>query len=312
MILKKLKLSLTLSKEKNRMNVKRRRIMDTIYDLPNWSLVLDKITPSLKRSRRKAAIYFKKNRGAAAQLTISEVAEAAGVSVSTIERLSKDLGFKQYRDFRLSLSLEEKGQQQQQNRAITQNDTVETVRQKIFESNIEAIQCTASLLDANELKRGVELLKQTSHIELYGMGGSGVIVNDACHKFLRMGVKCYAVTDPDLQAKYANLLIKGDVVIAISYSGRTKALLDNVYTAKRLGAHIIAITGYGKSPLNRMADVVLCSCSNESGFVGDLVSIRIAQLTVLDTLFLSFAVTDYERYERIKKLTQGATDRLKR
>jgi len=286
--------------------------MSNNYELPNWSLVLDKIYPTLKRSRKKAAQFFMKERSAAAQMTIGEVAEAAGVSISTVERLSRDLGYKRYADFRVSLSIEANNLKQQQLREIGPDDTTESVKQKVFENHIMAIQSSIGLLDIEQLDKAVKLICESNHIEIYGIGGSGVVVNDAAHKFLRMGVKCHAITDTDLQVKYASLLQPGDVVIAVSYSGRSKSLLDNVFVAKQRGASIIAITGYGKSPLGRIADALLCSCSSKSGFFGDLISTRIAQLTVLDTLFLCYAITNYEKYEKMKMLTQSATARLKR
>ncbi|MCC8194788.1 MAG: MurR/RpiR family transcriptional regulator [Deltaproteobacteria bacterium] len=282
----------------------------TDLQIPNWHFMLDKIYPDLKGSVRQAADLLRKQNDRLAAMSIVEIAEAADTSVSTIQRLCKAMGFKRFKDFKISLvqNAAGKGDSSQ----IEPGDDILVVKEKIFKNNIAALKNTARILDEQELAKAIAMLQEARGIELFAIGGSSALALDAMHKFLRIGIKCHCVSDVDHQSKHAVLLGPGDVVIAISYSGKSIPLLENLATAKERGASIIAITGYGKSPLSKLADAALYSCSAESGFWGDLISKRIAQLTIIDTLFLGLSLTDYERYSQNIHLTQGITERYKR
>ncbi len=283
----------------------------TDLQIPNWHFMLDKIYPELKGSTRKAAEYLLQSRNAQlAAMSIVEMAEEAETSVSTIQRLCKDMGFKRFKDFKISLA--QNGTVRRDTSRIEPGDDILQVKEKIFQNNIEAIKNTSRILDEEELVKAIRMLKEARSVELFAIGGSSALALDAAHKFLRIGIKCHCISDVDHQSKHAVLLGPGDVVIAISYSGKSIPLLENLQTAKERGASVIAITGYGKSPLSKLADAVLFSCSNESGFWGDLISKRIAQLTIIDTLFLGLSLTDYRKYSQYIKLTQDITERHKR
>ena len=78
----------------------------------------------------------------------------------------------------------------------------------------------------------------------------------------------------------------GDVVLAISHSGRTKDVLDAVKLAKESGAAVVAISRFGRSPLQRLADVTLHTLSSETAYRSEAIASRIAQLAIIDVLFV--------------------------
>jgi sugar/nucleoside kinase (ribokinase family)/D-arabinose 5-phosphate isomerase GutQ len=84
----------------------------------------------------------------------------------------------------------------------------------------------------------------------------------------------------------AGQIVPGDVVIAISNSGRTQELIAAVGAVRGLGARVIAITGELESPLAKLADVVLdAGVSREGGGLGLAPRASIAaELLVLTTL----------------------------
>ncbi|MEE2577607.1 SIS domain-containing protein, partial [Pseudomonas aeruginosa] len=68
-----------------------------------------------------------------------------------------------------------------------------------------------------------------------------------------------------------------------------KDVLDAVKTAKSLGAGTIGITSYQKSPLTQISDVVLYTSTRETAFRTEAMSARLAQLSVIDTLYFATA-----------------------
>jgi DNA-binding MurR/RpiR family transcriptional regulator len=80
--------------------------------------------------------------------------------------------------------------------------------------------------------------------------------------------------------------------------------------AHEAGATIIAVTDYGKTPISKIADVVLYTTASQTAFKSDALSSRIAQLTILDTLFVGVAFVSYgESQENIIKTRNATVDK---
>ena len=119
------------------------------------------------------------------------------------------------------------------------------------------------------------------------MGSSGLVALDAGSKFLRCGKTVFAHSDPHNQVLSALTLREGDVAVLISYSGETTDILTLARLIQPLGATIISLTRYGKNSLSEMADIRLYASSTETLLRIGPMSSRIAQLTVIDTLYAS-------------------------
>ena len=96
----------------------------------------------------------------------------------------------------------------------------------------------------------------------------------------------------------AAVLSDDDVVIAISHSGVTRAVNAPVKLAARNGAKVIVVTNYAESPIAHNAHVVLNSTSQGSHLLGENAASRIAQLNILDALFVAIAKKDLSRAEK--------------
>jgi RpiR family carbohydrate utilization transcriptional regulator len=80
------------------------------------------------------------------------------------------------------------------------------------------------------------------------VGNSGIVAQDAQHKFFRLGINTTAYSDGHMQVMSASILGPGDCVVVISNSGRTRDLMDAADIARKHGATTIVITASG-SPL---------------------------------------------------------------
>ena len=78
---------------------------------------------------------------------------------------------------------------------------------------------------------------------------------------------------------------------------KTHTSLEAVKAVQANEVPVIAITNYAESPLATMADTVLCSTAQGSPLTGENAAARVAQLNILDALFVAVAQRDYEHAE---------------
>lgn len=111
------------------------------------------------------------------------------------------------------------------------------------------------------------------------------MAQDAQQKLMRINKRVTAYSDPHLQLSSASTLTPSDVVIALSWSGETREVLEAAELARRNGAFIIAITRFGKVSLEALADVHFGLSAPEMAIRSGAMSSRIAQMTMIDILF---------------------------
>ena len=166
-----------------------------------------------------------------------------------------------------------------------------------IESNhLTSIRDTTELLDLGQLERAVDALCRAKRIDLYGVATSSIVAQDFYQKLIRIGKNCTAFADSHMQITSASTLTTNDVAVAVSYSGETPETIDALTCAKNAGAFTISITSYRSSAISALADITLYSSSLEEGMRrGDMAS-RIAQLHIIDILFMGMASRDFSTY----------------
>ena len=110
-----------------------------------------------------------------------------------------------------------------------------------------------------------------------------------------LGIDCQYYTDYYLQRIAASSLHQDDTVIAISYSGQSKDVVDTVKTAKKAGAKVVVITNFEQTLLEKWGDVVLKS-SQKQLLYGDAIFSRTTQMALIDMLYMGIILSDYEKY----------------
>jgi RpiR family transcriptional regulator, repressor of rpiB and als operon len=245
-------------------------------------------------------------------LSLKQVAKEAGVSEALVVKTSKRLGFEGYRELRTALTAYKRQPNVDLHKEIEPDDTAETIVRKVFHTSIQALEETLAILDMNAFRRAVELLHGAKQRDLYGLGGSAQIARDVSHKFLRVGVRTSVFDDTHMMAMSASLLGPGDVVVAFSHSGRTTGVLDAVQIARNNRAGIIAVTNYESSPLAEFSTVVLCSTAQGSYLTSENAAARIAQLNIMDAVFIAVAQMGYQQAEASLTRTMGAVQTKRR
>jgi RpiR family transcriptional regulator, carbohydrate utilization regulator len=244
----------------------------------------------LRPSERKLADYVVEAPREVLDLSMTEVAQRAGVSQPTIARFCHALGFSGFREFKIRLAQAVAADLPPAvYRDVRPDEPVPGVAAKVLDRTIGALLQVRNNLSADALANAITLLAHASRIEFYGAGGSGIAAQDMQHKFFRLGMPSVAYSDPQTFLMSAALLGPGDVVVAISNTGRTRDIVDAVRTALDRGAKVIAIT-HGTSPLARLASVGLHANVDEDTDVFSPMTSRTSHLAIGDILAVGVAL----------------------
>jgi len=250
----------------------------------------------LTAAEKKIADFVTVNQKQAQYLSISEMAEAAGVAEATVSRFCRRLGYKGYNAFKLAVA-HATGFQSDANPLageVLAEDSVEDMCRKIGAADIEAIQRTEELIRPGDVVRAADLLVGARRVLCMGQGGSMILAQEAAHLFSTAMPNFYAVQDSHVQAIRAALLEAEDVVLYFSYSGSTKDLIELLKIVRSRGARSILITRFPNSPGAALADVVLECGSRESPLQLGSIAARMAQLYLVDVLFSEVCRRDME------------------
>ncbi len=224
--------------------------------------------------------------------SLRDVANDADVSDAMVVKIAKKLGFLGFRDIRAGLVSYNRSDSAALFHELSPDDDTGQIIEKVFRTSVQALEETMAIINVDTFERAADLLANARHRDFYGIGGSAQIARDVAHKFLRIGLRVNAHDDVHMMLISASLLGPDDVVLAFSHSGSTSAVTEPVELARRNGARTIAITNYEDSPLAIAADIALCATARGSALLSENAAARIAQLNILDALFV--AVTNHD------------------
>lgn len=221
---------------------------------------------------------------------VAEIAEHAAVSQPTVIRFCRSLGFKGLPEFKLALSasISHSGLPYV-HEELNIDDHMGDVMEKVLGNTAAAILGARRSLNQSELENAISMLAHARRIEFYGVGNSGIVAQDAQHKFFRFGISTVAYSDTHIQLMAAAVLSPQDVLVVISNSGSSIEVLDAVSIAKENGAQVIAVTR-SDSPLAQLADCILAVAVQEDNSRYTPMVSRLLQLAVVDILAIGLAL----------------------
>ncbi|MGE8106463.1 MurR/RpiR family transcriptional regulator [Allorhizobium sp. NPDC080224] len=240
------------------------------------------------------------------ETALKDIAAEAGVSEAMVVKITKKLGFAGYRDFRSAVTQYNQLPTAEMHQELSIEDTSREIIQKVFRTSINALEETLAIIDMDAFDRAADLVNQSGQRDFYGVGGSAQIARDVAHKFLRIGIRANVQDDSHMMLMSASLLGPQDIAIGFSHSGNTTAVIEAIQLARKNGARTIAITNYNSSALAQVADIVLCSTAQGSPLMGENAAARIAQLNILDALFVAVAQRNYGVAEKNLQKTMAA------
>ncbi|WP_408007639.1 MurR/RpiR family transcriptional regulator [Pseudalkalibacillus sp. A8] len=266
--------------------------------------------PSLKPSERKVAEYILMNPGEVVNLSVQKLAKKTKVSEATIIRLSRTLSYKGFQELKLRIAgdLAQFNNNNHSYQEIPTDGSVSSIITSISHNNIQSINDTISVLSPEQVEKTVSVMSNARKIAVFGIGASAVIAQDFKQKLTRVNRWCEAAYDFDTQGTISANLTEKDVAFGISYSGRTKDVIESLKIAKENGAETISLTKFGRNPVADLADINLFTSSLEKSIRSGAMSSRISQLNVIDILYIGITSRHYDKsidaLERTRKAVQ--------
>jgi DNA-binding MurR/RpiR family transcriptional regulator len=259
-------------------------------------VMLQEMHDNLPPSEKKIALYILENPQETITLTASELGKRSSTSSAAVIRLCKSLDLKGFQDLKLRIAGDLQKKKATGFRDIEPNESTLSIIEKMTDNSVQTLRETAELLNNEELERAVEILKNARTIHFFGVGASSIIAQDAQQKFLRINKKATAFPDLHMAATLVANADENDVVVGISFSGATFEVAKILELANKKGAHTISLTKYGSSIVTEQAGIRLyTSATREPTFRSGATSSRIAQLHVMDILFMSVASQAYDQ-----------------
>ncbi|MBT9505930.1 SIS domain-containing protein [Rhodoferax sp.] len=252
--------------------------------------MLDRIKaslPSLAPAEQRVAKLVLSDPRSFASQPITELADRAHVSKPTVVRFCRSVGYNGLADFKRKLAGSVSEGVPFIHRSVDADDKISDITVKVIDNTVAAFLKYRNDASTAAIEKAVTALvnacKAGRRVEFFGVGNSGVVAQDAQHKFFRLGMHTIAYSDGHMQVMSASLLGPGDCVVVISNSGRTRDLMDACDIARKNGATTIVITASG-SPLAAAGHIHLAA-DHPEGFdrYSPMVS-RLLHLMIIDIL----------------------------
>ena len=262
---------------------------------------------------RRIADALRQNPAIVREMTISELAASCGTSVASVVRFCRAVGLSGYAELRMALATELGKESAQFGATLTlgaeiaQSDSLKEMAAKVASLEMLAIEETVAALDFRALGRIVSALDKAQRILLFGIGASQFVAQDLHHKLFRIGRNAFLMSDAHEAWSAALLSPKGTVAIGFSHSGATADTVQFLDLARESGALTVAVTSVEESALARAAQERLITHARESALRAGAMVSRIAQLAVVDCLFLGVARLRYDQTIDALKRTRDVT-----
>lgn len=270
-----------------RMKGRATRLIDAMSDLNVLKVKLQFIMTALPGSEKAAAVWLMDNLQHVGDMQLNTIAQKSSLSGTSIIRLCKRMGYKGYLDFREDVRQAAFATQQlPADMALTQQVPMRKLMQLVIDKNIETMQSTLALFN-DQYEKVLAAMQQANVILLYGNGDAIIPCELIKIKLMKIGKTCITYSDQDLQMFSAATINPGDVAMGVSHTGRSKSVVEAMRIAHERGAITIAVTCCAKSPLLKYCRYVLYGGTADGSASDELISRRIAEQTILETLYES-------------------------
>lgn len=235
------------------------------------------------------------------ELTITELAERSGSSPASVTRFCRALGFDGYTQFRVAIATE-LGRGGADRTWLTDigaefapTDAPEKILRTLLDVHIRSLETTKDGIDLDAVERAARAITASHHVDIYGLGGSAGIAEEFQRRLHRIGISSHAWSDVHDGLASAVLQDEASVAIGVSSTGQTEETVQMLAQAGAVGALTVAITHDDESWIADVADVSISTAAPVGYLRPDDMSVKHAQLFVIDLLYLLIAQQMFDR-----------------
>ena len=257
----------------------------------------------LTAKEKKISKYILQHLDKIVYMNTYQIADKCKVSQASVVRFAKKLGYSGFPEFKISFG-RDMGRRDVEEKInfiyedIQETDELDDLIKKIVYANSNIIQDTYSILDTNTVKEAVEIIKNARKIFILGAGYSGIVAKDFHYKLGELGMNSICEADYHIQLASISTLNENDVVFVISQGGKTVDIYNLVKEAKKRKAKIISVTQMSSNPIRDLADIKISTIMEKNNFRSTALSSRIAQLTIIDIIYVALITENKELAEK--------------
>ncbi len=250
--------------------------------------------PEMTDSEKSIADFILDHPEEIYSLKIGNLARETGVSLPTVFRFTRTLGYEGFKDFKVNLV---KDMAVGLNISIEDmdGDSLENLTRNIFEIVEKNLKETRSLIDYDSLDRAIKGIINAKRLIFFAVSSSLSVAFDSYSKFLRAGFDCLYDSDTYTQRIRSTQCRKGDVVIGISFSGESIEVVECLKNARENGAMAICITTFMKSTITKFADIKLFTAPVQSYYQKIDLPSKMSLTAILDVLYLNAVLHDRKK-----------------
>lgn len=276
---------------------------------------LQSAIPGLPPAEQKVAAYVMEHASEVVYLSVTQLADAAGVAEATVTRFCRSIGLRGYQELKIRLSRDlawHAGATSQvvAEPGVAESSTVAGLAQRLTQLSAQSLEATLQMIDLQAVEAAAEAIVNARHIRFYGMGESWPLCYWAQVRLLALGRPADAYMDAHIQAMSAALLGPGDVAFGISHMGETKDVVESLRTAREGGATTICLTAQGRAPVTEVSDIRLICVTQDLALARRTVRSKISQVLLLDLLITLVALKLQTAQESADRATEAVLDKL--
>lgn len=250
---------------------------------------INRVLPGLSPAERRVARWVLMHPKEAAEGTLARLAREAETSEPTVVRFCRRIGLSGYRELAIRLTEALSNPVSYVHRDVNPDDSTPDAVLKVMDASIRSLINMRAQLSSMPVDEAIAAMRDARQIAFAGLGASGHVANDACHKFFRLGIPCTSLTDTPMILQFAAIAEPDDVLVLLSHTGRWHDFARAARLARERGVTVIALTN-PDSPIAAEAGLLFPCELIEDTSVYTPMSSRLAQLALLDAIHVALAL----------------------
>jgi DNA-binding MurR/RpiR family transcriptional regulator len=254
--------------------------------------------PEMASAERRVADYILSRPEEIYTLKIQDLARNTGVSLPSVFRFAKRLGFSGYKDFKVEL-IRDIGVSFHISPDGMEEESVEGVARVVFEKEVANLRETFANIDYGALRSAVDAVASSKRLLFFAVSSSLPVAFDFSWKFTLAGYTCFSNADTYTQRIVSTQCRRGDVAVGISFSGESVEVVDCMKNARENGARTVCATTFIRSSITRHADITLFTAPVRSLYQKIDLPSKVSLTAILDVVYLLVLLTNREKATKV-------------
>ena len=229
--------------------------------MPPIKQILTKVD-ALNGAQKRLGHYLQNDSTALLHSNVNDLAQAVGVSNSTVVRFAKSLGYKGFPEFKREIQKEMRRKLRAADRmeeTFAQLGGGENILAKLITRDIQLLQETLQAVSYPDFHKAVELILGARKVFLIGLNASMALAYLLHFRLVRVKKDTHWIflTGGTSLLEQLAFMESADVLISIDFLQVPREIQTALQHAKKMGVPILGITDFPSSPIAKAADVCL-------------------------------------------------------